>query len=149
MWIWTHAKSQRTVKDRSVAHTKWAECCMTTSCSSSTQGNCRHSLLTSPWTLCGSVARLSHLVWFWMKIDVAPTKDYTQNLACSQCQIHTVHTITCKLSQAKTTQRHSYHKQPLVLLILLQKWKIWYTVTDWLKLVMWHTVKCEGHALQI
>ena len=40
-------------------------------------------------------------------------KTFTQNIACSQCQIHTVH--TCKLSQAQTTKKFVpvEYRQPL------------------------------------
>ena len=44
-----------------------------------------------------------------MKIYIWCIKTSTQNLVCSQHQLHTVH--TCKLSQAKTMHRHSNQVQ--------------------------------------
>ena len=46
--------------------------------------------------------------WMNENLYIAHKKTSTQNLACSQRQIHTLH--TCKLSQAKTTKGHSYQK---------------------------------------
>ena len=51
------------------------------------------------------------LTSLWMnewKFIYSAFKTPTQNLACSQCQIPTVH--TCKLSQAETTKGHSYNQ---------------------------------------
>ena len=62
---------------------------------------------------------------------IAHKKTSTQNLACSQRQIHTVH--TCKLSQAKTTKGHALiptHPFPKVELCITVKCKNIYRVTN-------------------
>ena len=49
--------------------------------------------------------------WMNENLYIAHKKTSTQNLACSQRQIHTAH--TCKLSQAKTTKGHALRYPPL------------------------------------
>ena len=76
------------------------------------------------WLVNGLQNTQCFIEWMNEFFYIAHKKTSTQNLACSQRQIHTVH--TCKLSQAKTTKGHALiptHPFPKVELYITVKCK--------------------------